>query len=65
MALIPACREIIFSMLQRQPESRPSILEILGDDWLKNTLRHQDIENEFVQRRAYIQKIEAEAMRLD
>ena len=55
MALTPACREIIFSMLQRQPESRPSILEILGDDWLKNTLRHQDIENEFVQRRAYIQ----------
>ena len=33
------CKELIFAMLARQPELRPSLQEILQDKWFKNTKR--------------------------
>ena len=50
-------------MLQRQPEVRPSILEILNDTWIKKTPKCTDIAEEFRQRNAYVEKLEEEALK--
>ena len=53
-AISQECRELIYSMLQRQPEVRPSLLEILNDSWIKKTTKHPNIAEEFKQRAAYV-----------
>ena len=63
MALTKECRELIFSMLQRQPEVRPSLLEILNDSWIKKTPKHPNIADEFQQRALYVKKLEEEALK--
>jgi len=42
-------------MLQFEPELRPSIQEILGDDWLKNK-KAFNVLNEFENRKAFVQQ---------
>ena len=52
-ALSQECKELIYAMLQYQPELRPSCLEILNDVWIQKTPRIKDVKAEFENRRHY------------
>ena len=51
----PSCKSLIFSLLQTQPELRPSCGEILQSEWFRQTPRMTNEQkiNEFTNRRNY------------
>jgi serine/threonine protein kinase len=38
-SISPSCKNLVFSMLNRQPDLRPSLVEILSHKWMTETLK--------------------------
>ena len=51
----PSCKNLIFSMFNRQPDLRPSLVEILSHQWMTETLKMpvEQIPDYFAQRTQY------------